>query len=138
AADACQHFLDTVEAADRASELVPYACVGAGQTTVATAHAGGCGGLRNGASDRQLLHNQAPAPADHIDAADDGVQWHEYVTTRRCAVGKGCADGTLATAGLDPGRVGRNQHTGDAEIGGVAQQAVGVVHTHGQPQECSD
>src|SRR5699024_977687 len=126
-ADACQHFLDAVEAADRAPELMPYARVGARQTAVAAAHAGGCGGLRNGASDRQLLHDQVPAPADHVDTADDGIQGYEHVVASRCAIGKSRADGALAAAGLDTRRVGRNQHTGDAEIAPVAEQTVGVV-----------
>ena len=134
AADPCEGFLNALERADGDIELTAHDRIGAGQARVGDRIAGRAGRQRDGTADRQALHEHPPALADHVRAADDGVERHEHVGTPGRAVLERRAGGEMPAPAMHAGGVGGNQCTGHPEFGLAAEQSVRVVHLEGEPE----
>ncbi len=124
--------LDAFELADRHVELAADARVGAGREHRCLRTAGGIGGQRDAAPDRELLDQHAPALAGHLDAADDGIERHEHVAPAHRSVLERNVERQVTLADLDAGGFAPDQRAGDAEVGLAAEQPVGIEHAKGQ------
>ena len=133
-----QHGLDAFEFAHRHVELAPDAGVGARGEHAGLGAAGGVGGQRDATADRELLDQHAPALSGHLRAADDEVERHEHVLAGKRAVLERHVEREVAPADGDAGRVARDQRAGDAEIGLVAQQLVGIEHAEREADDGRD
>lgn len=135
AADAGERLLDAFEGGDRHVELLADLGVATADVAAGLAGAGAHRRQRDGASDRQAVHQHHPAFADHFLPADDVLQRHEHVLAGVRTVHEGGAQRHVAAADLDPGGVGGDQRQGDAQVLLVAQQMVRVVALEGQAEE---
>ena len=76
--------------------------------------------------------------AEPLLAADDPVHGNENLFAARRAVHEHGPDREVASACFDAWRSGRNQGAGDAQVFGVAEQAVGIQRPEGQAQQARD
>ncbi len=138
ATDAGQSLLDALEAADRQAELLADACIGAGdgRTGLGTTAGGGRQGDR--AAYGQALVEHVPALAGHGRATDQLGQRDEHILAPDRTVLEGRVQREVATTDLHAGCVARQQAQGDADIAGIADQAIGIVHAEGQADQRGD
>ena len=122
------HRLDALEPAHRRVELAADARVGAGRPHRGFRGAGGVGGERDAAPDRELLHEHPPAAAGHLGAADDEVERHEHIASLDGAVLERHVERKVTAADGDARGVARNERAGDADVGLAAQELLGIEH----------
>src|SRR4029077_6678352 len=132
------HRLDALEFADGHVELLADARVGTGGPPRSLGAAGGAGGQRDAPPHRQLLDQHAPAAAGHLRAADDAVEWHEHVLALNRSVLEGNVERKMAPPDRDAGRLAWNERAGDADVGLLAEQLVGVEHAEREPDDRGD
>ncbi|MNJ26615.1 hypothetical protein D3C77_211040 [compost metagenome] len=138
AAEACQRLFDAFHLADGQLELAADAAVGTARQGQHLDAARAVGGQGDAATDRQTLHQHAPALTGHGRAADDEVQRHEHIVTLGRPVLERHVEGEVTAAYLDALDVGGDQGTGDAKLLFLTQQVIRVAQLEGQPQHSRD
>ena len=127
AADPRQRLDDALELADRQAELTTHGGVGAGRPGRELEPGRRLRGQHDAAAGREALHEHAPALAGAAGAADDRRRRDDDVLAEQRAVGERHAERIVTAAALDAGRVGRQEHAGDARVHAGAEQVLGIA-----------
>src|SRR3546814_765885 len=130
-----QRLLDALEAPDRQPELLADARVRAGGDRAQLGAAAGGRGQGDRAADRQLLVEHLPALAGVVLAAKQLAERDEDLAAVDRAVLERRVEREVAAADVHAVGVARHQRDGDADVVGVADQAVRVIQTEGQADD---
>jgi hypothetical protein len=85
-----------------------------------------------------LLDQHAPSLSGHAEAADDGIDGHEHVVPLNGPILERHIQRKMPPPDADPRGVARNQGAGDAEVGPVSHEPLGIEQAEGQSNHRGD